>query len=168
MSGNADTLFETLPESECSPWNNRGRATQTTKPNQDMSLDWLAEKLPKSIRNYTFLSDKGEPTTVMHPKMEALIWLTLTLRMNYTGGVNKKREVLKRVQYLRSKGKLPALWVGQKTLKEDPATWQGADKDGKYILTDSDILDYWGLWTNSVYSTDNAFPQWKAQIDKRD
>jgi len=133
-----------------------------------MSLDWLATKIPKSVRNYTFLSDKGEPTTVMHPKMEALIWLTLTLRMNYTGGLAKKSEVLKRVQYLRAKGKLPALWVGENTLKQDPASWQGADKDGKYILTDQDVLVYWGLWTNSVYSTGNTFKQWKTLIDKRD
>jgi hypothetical protein len=133
-----------------------------------MSLDWLAEKLPKSIRNYTFLSDTGEPTTVMHPKMEALIWLTLTLRMNYTGNTTKQAEVLKRVRYLRQKDKLPALWVGEKTLKEDPATWQGADKDGRYIITDQDVLDYWGLWTNSVYSRGNTFLQWKALIDKRD
>ncbi|NBU23895.1 MAG: hypothetical protein EBS38_08370, partial [Actinobacteria bacterium] len=79
-----------------------------------MSLDWLAEKLPQSIRNYTYLSDTGEPTTVMHPKMEALIWLTLTLRMNYTGNATKQAEVLKRVRYLRQKDKLPALWVGKK------------------------------------------------------
>lgn len=168
MSGESLTpLFETLPEARMFPVE-QSVTGNPNQPNQDMSLDWLAEKLPKSIRNYTFLSDTGEPTTVMHPKMEALIWLTLTLRMNYTGGINKKREVLKRVQYLRSKDKLPALWVGEKTLKEDPATWQGADKNGKYILTDQDVLDYWGLWTNSVYSTDNAFPKWKALIDKRD
>lgn len=132
-----------------------------------MSLDWQANEVPEALRTYKFTNDKGETESVMHPKMEALIWLTLKLRLNYTGNERKKAEVLKRLAYLREVDELPALWIGENTLKEHPEAWEGADKYGRYYLTAQDVLNYWGLWTNSNYSKGNTFLQWKAMVDRQ-
>lgn len=130
-----------------------------------MSLDWNADKVPANLRTYKW--GEGEDEKQLHPKMELMIWLTLTLRMSYDGKQSAKDEVLKRVQYIREKEpRLLTLYVSDDHQKDHPAVWQGA-QDGKYILTDSDILERWGLWTNAYYSDTKSFNKWKAWFDKK-
>jgi hypothetical protein len=133
-----------------------------------MSLDWNHSKVPKELRTYNAVNSKGEVTVVMHPKMEKLIWLTMLLRMSYTGDAKKKNEVKKRIAYLREVKLLSPLWFDDAVLARDGDLWKGANKvrddQYEYYISDEDVDTYWGLSTNNNYG--DTFTKWKALVDK--
>lgn len=133
-----------------------------------MSLDWNHSKVPKEHRTYKNVNSKGEVTEVMHPKMEKMIWLTMLLRMSYTGDAKKKAEAKKRVSYLRQVNLLGPLWLDDAVLARDGDLWKGAvkiqDDQYEYYISEEDVDTYWGLSTNSNYG--DTFAKWKALVDK--
>jgi hypothetical protein len=131
-----------------------------------MSLDWDAEKVKPELRTYVW--GKGEDDKQLHPKMHLLIWLTMVLRMSYTGTEKAKQEVLNRVQHIREKEpRLLRLNVSKEHLEQFPELWKGTNPEtGEYLLTDEDVLTYWGLWTNAYYSDTKSFSRWKKWFDK--
>jgi len=134
-----------------------------------MSLNWNHSKVPKKHRIYNAVNSKGVVTEVMHPKMEKMIWLTMLLRMSYTGDAKKKAEAKKRVSYLREVKLLSPLWLDDAVLARDGHDhWKGVVKiredQYEYYISEEDVDTYWGLSTNNNYG--DTFTKWKALVDK--
>jgi len=133
-----------------------------------MSLNYNYSKVPEHLRVNRWVYN-GKRQERMGAKLNLLIWLTLITRRHLQGGAKSKREVLKRVQYLRALGFIEPILPGLEMVKAEPEYWKGAvlDKSGEYWnyhLTDQDVIDHWGLWTNSHYA-DETFTKWRIPVD---
>lgn len=148
-----------------------------------MSLNWqLPENSSEALFAYKYRYE-GEETEEMHPILHRLIFLTMTLCADLTGGDKAKADVKKRVNYItRTSPDLTTLTFGEDAEKCEVLVggkWTPFrdafnpsprfDKDGKVngwsIVINDEVIDrYWGLSTNADRKPFNA---WFTHFNKR-
>jgi len=132
-----------------------------------MSLNYQYDKVPEHLHTNKWVYE-GKEQSCMGVKLQSLIWLTMTLRLNYCGGAKAKTEVKKRFNFLKQNGLIEPVYPSKEMIESQPSYWAGAKKSHlnfwEYELTEADIDSHWGLWTNSHYP-DESFSKWKGKIE---
>lgn len=147
-----------------------------------LNVDW--SKIPQHLKLFKCWNEDGTPTmeaneetgameqkTLLHPKIEKLMWLTIVINRDLTGGDKAKVEFKMRLHSLQMMGLCSPMSVGTVAYEKEPETWKGATLVGKgqyaryeYNLTGADVDAYWGLETN-VWGRE-AFSKWLVRLTK--
>lgn len=148
-----------------------------------MSLNWqMPENSSESLLAYKY-RHKGEETEEMHPILHRLVFLTMTLGGDLTGGDKAKQDIKRRVAYItRVSPDLTTLTFGEEADKCEvmvDGKWvpfrdafnpkPRFDNDGKVsgwqVVVDAKWIDlYWGLSTNADRK---PFLKWFNGFNKR-
>jgi len=129
-------------------------------------LHYNYKNLPENLRE-TWWIYNGERKSQLGVKLSRFVWMTLSIQRNLTGGVVKQKEFLKRFNYLKQIGHISKIVFTKELMESQPDYWKGATLNAQgeyeYELTDQDVLDHWGLYTNSNYT--DTWTKWKKSID---
>lgn len=110
-----------------------------------MSLDFkFGANTPKELYEY-----EQDGKLYWHPRGECLVWFTMILKHRLDGEMtdDKLIEIARRIALIDLFHKSPHYWIG----------------DNGYRIQMRDIVDYWGLWTNSGHETKR---KWDAYYNK--
>lgn len=148
-----------------------------------LNVDW--SKIPQHLKSFKCWNEDGSPVmeanaetgameqkTLLHPKIEKLMWLTMLINRDLTGGAKAKLEFKMRLHALQTMGFCCAMEIGTVAYEKEPETWKGAKLVAKgtpyeryaYDLTSEDVEAYWGLETN-VFGRE-AFSKWLVRLMK--
>ena len=143
-----------------------------------LNVDW--SKIPEAIKRFKCWNEDGSPVMetnngetkqkeILHPKLENLMWLTMLVNRDLTGGAKAKLEFKKRFHAAQMLGAISPMEIGTVAYEKEPETWKGATLVGKgkyaryqYAITSEDIEAYWGLETN-VFGRE-AFSKWLVRL----
>lgn len=145
-----------------------------------LNVDW--SKIPEAIKRFKCWNEDGSPVLevneetgateqkmLLHPKIENLMWLTMLINRDLTGGAKAKLEFKKRLHAAQMMGAISPMCIGTVAYEKEPDTWKGATLVGKgrnawyeYALTSEDVEAYWGLETN-VWGRE-AFSKWLVRL----
>jgi hypothetical protein len=148
-----------------------------------LNVDW--SKIPQHLKLFKCWNEDGTPVmeaneetgameqkTLLHPKIERLMWLTISINRDLTGGAKAKLEFKMRLHTLQMLGLCSAMEIGTVAYEKEPETWKGAKLVAEgtpyarytYELTSDDVEAYWGLKTN-VWGRE-AFSKWLVRLTK--